>query len=58
MIVPMIATKSVPDEDSPGYHAGVALDELVSIILESGCSESELRERFDEALDRADGEGA
>lgn len=40
-------------EEEPGYMVGVALDELVAYAIEQGCPEHELRERLEEAIERA-----
>lgn len=53
MIVPVLSTYSVDDAGELGYYIGTALDELVSFALDAGCSASELRERFEESVERA-----
>lgn len=37
----------------PGTAVGQALDELVGYAIEHGCDEEELRERLEEAIERA-----
>jgi hypothetical protein len=51
-LVPRVALVNSPDQ-SLGYAIGIALDELAAMALEEGASAAELRERLDEAIERA-----
>lgn len=48
--VPILTFARRPLE--PGTATGMALDELVAYAREAGCSEEEMRERLEEALER------
>lgn len=39
--------------DELGYRVGIVLDELAAFAIEHGRSDDELRERLDEAIERA-----
>lgn len=56
MQVPFLTYVERSASDETGYFVGIALDELVSWAKEHGCSDTELEERLQEALDRADEE--
>ena len=52
-LVPYLSYRTIPDDESIGYHVGIAVDELVDECLSLGCSPDELRERLEEAIERA-----
>ena len=54
--VPYIAWQRRQEGDDPGYWVGKALDELVEYAKGEGARDSELHERLEEALDRAEPE--